>query len=107
MMKEHVIKLTWHPIKGNLYKVEDLGGHRLSLEPKAKFYYYQKHSYALDDKRLYLNKDDIFLFLGEKQRIPEYYSFFKILNKDLVCWLIMPERLYEQKHKIINPIPLL
>ena len=103
-MKDSVIKINWLPIKGGLYKVADHAGHRLSIEPKAKLFNYHKQAYNIGDTRLYLNKDDIFMFLGEKQRIPEFYSFFKILNKDLVCWIIMPERIYEEKHRTIYPI---
>lgn len=104
MTKEHVIKLTWHPIKGNLYKVKNETGHLLNTVPKA-IYSYQRRLFGVEDKRLYLGYGDIFLFLGEKQRIPEYYSFFKILHKDLVCWIVMSERLYEEKHKVLDPIP--
>ena len=105
-MKEHIIEVTWNPVAGNLYRVVDKSGHLLNTEPKA-VYSYQRKLYKTEDRRLYLNEGDIFMFLGQRQRIPEHYSFFKILHKDLVCWLLMPERLYEEIHRIINPIPLI
>lgn len=105
-MKEQIIKIDWTPTVGLLYKVVNKTGHLVSPKPKA-VYSYQRRIYKIDDNRLYLNENDIFMFLGEKQRIPEHYSFFKILHKDLVCWLLMPERLYEENHRIINPIPLI
>lgn len=104
-MKEYIINITWTPIAGNLYQVTDKAGYFLNKEPKA-LYSYHRRIKGIEDSRLELHQDDIFMYLGEKQRIPEYYSFFKILHKDLVCWLIMSERLYAENHKVFDPIKI-
>ena len=104
-MKEFIIKLTWTPTVGELYQVVEKTGHLLNKEPKAS-YSYQRRIRGIEDSRLELSPGDVFMYLGEKQRIPEYYSFFKILHKDLVCWLIMSERLYAENHKVFDPIKI-
>ena len=105
-MKENLIDITWNPATGTLYRVVNKSGHLINIEPKA-VYSYQRRLYKSEDSRLYLNENDVFMYLGKKERIPDYYTFFKILHKDLVCWLLMPERLYEANHKIIDPISLI
>ncbi len=107
-----VINITWEPKCGSLYRVVNKTGHIINSVPKAIYYYdflkiknntNNKHV----NKKFFLNENDVFMFLGKKERIPHYFSFYKILYKDIICWLIMSERLYEEKHKIIDPIIIL
>jgi hypothetical protein len=91
-----MISQKWEPITGGLYKTVS----ELYLNQEPKVFYFQREG------TVQIKKNEVFQFLGASQRIPGLYSFYHILYIDKALWLIYPERAYEQKHQIINPIPL-
>ena len=94
-----IIKPNWNPKKGSIYKVINKNGHAINSLSKAPFS--EKYLFK------YINKNDLFLFLGKQESIPEHYSFYQILFGDKVMWMSYPWRQYHNNDKIDFPIKLI
>lgn len=95
-------KLFWNPKKGSLYQCLDKKGFMINDEPKALNVYFT----YMGDKKYKMKYEDVFIYLGKKERIPELFSFFLILLNSRRVWLIYPEKIYNEEDFPVAPICL-
>ena len=99
MMK--ISEPKWKPTKGGIYRVANKNGHPINSLSKGVYGLNEQHSKR---KISYIDNNELFMFLGKQESIPEHFSFYQILYKEKVLWLICPWRLYDECDKIVFPI---
>ena len=96
-----ISKPTWHPTKGGIYRVTNNNGHPINSLAKGV---YGLRENNLTRKISYIDNNELFMFLGRQESIPEHFSFYQILYGEKVVWMICPWRLYDDCDKISFPV---
>ncbi|MFA6049997.1 MAG: hypothetical protein WC761_02265 [Candidatus Paceibacterota bacterium] len=93
-----VFNITWQPVKGKIYRQVDptLSVCAKPIIPGSSIITTNAHGLgktATTNERSILYREDehVVLYLGERQRIPDHYTFFKVLWQERPWWVYYQE----------------